>query len=552
MQPALIVIACVGFGWGLALGADEPKARIAPFAVSAFGARGDGTAKDTEAVQKAIDACAKAGGGTVCFSPGTYLCGSLHLRNRVTLWLDAAATIKGSPDRNDYDPYEKLDFKNASDHETTYFHYALIWGEDVEHVGIVGQGTIDANRQKRGGPKPIALKRCKYVQIKDITIENAPNYNISMLGTDEVLIDGVTIRNAYCDGIDPDCCHNVRIANCRIGSVDDAIVPKTSFSLGEVRSTENVTVTNCILATEANCFKLGTESRGDFKRIAVSNCVMMGLGNHPATSGVSLESVDGSHIDGVVVSNLTMVDCRAPVFIRLGNRGRDMATPTPGTLKNVSISNIVATRGTLCSTITGIPGHNVENVVLADLQLSYAGGVPYAPVDAPVPELIKTYPDADMFPALPAYGLYCRHVQGLTLRDVQVRYEDAYYRFTVVNDRDIRWAAEGSTPQPSAPGRPGQALLCDDVQGLSIDGFSGRPSTGDDSLVRLTHVQDTMVTRCRAPAGVRRFLEIVGADVRRVSVLGNDLRGASQPVVLLGAPPEEVARTANAEKPGPH
>src|SRR5262249_53425289 len=154
------------------------------------------------------------------------------------------------------------------------FHQALIWAEDAERIAITGTGTIDGNRKRRGGPKPIALKRCKFVAIRGVTIRDSPNYCISLLGTDYVAIDGVTILNGYSDGIDPDCCHHVRISNCHIESWDDAIVPKTSFSLGKRRSTEDVTVTNCVLASNCNCFKLGTESGGDYRNITVSNCTM--------------------------------------------------------------------------------------------------------------------------------------------------------------------------------------------------------------------------------------------------------------------------------------
>ncbi|MFA6244907.1 MAG: glycosyl hydrolase family 28-related protein, partial [Candidatus Hydrogenedentales bacterium] len=299
---AILCFVCV-----VALAQTSPPA-ASPYAVRAFGAVGDGVAKDTAAVQKAMDACAEGGGGTVYFAPGAYLCGSLHLRSNVTLYLDTAAVIKGSRDIADYDPYEELGFENDSDRETSFFHQSLIWGEGVEHIGIVGAGTIDSNFEHRGGPKAVGLKRCKYVEIRGIHVLNTPNYAISMLGTDYVNIEGVTIQNGFADGIDPDSCQNVRISNCHIETFDDAIVPKASFSLGERRASENITVTNCYLATVCNAFKLGTESGGDFKRIAVSNCVMSGLpSRRPALSGISLESVDGSNIDGVAISNCTMI-----------------------------------------------------------------------------------------------------------------------------------------------------------------------------------------------------------------------------------------------------
>src|SRR5262249_34507119 len=158
---------------------------------------------------------------------------------------------------------------------------------------------------------------------------------------------------------------HVRISNCHIESWDDAIVPKSSFSLGERRPTENLTVTNCQLATNCNALKLGTESGGDFRNIAVSNCVIFGRPTmRPAVSGISLLSVDGSIIDGVAISNITMSDARCPIFLRLGNRGRDQATPTPGALKNVVISNIVAKNAEWASSIVGIPGHPIEGVTV--------------------------------------------------------------------------------------------------------------------------------------------------------------------------------------------
>jgi polygalacturonase len=247
-----------------ALGADVPPAASSAN-VRDYGAVGDATTLDTPAVQRAIDACAARGGGTVHFGPGTYLCGSLHLKTGVCLHLNAGATLKGSTRKEDVDPPEKLGFRNDADDETSFFHYALIWGEDVQRVGIVGPGTIDSSCTRRHGPKAIALKRCRFVDIKGVRLLNCPNYNIGLLGTDDVNIDGVTIRNGFADGIDPDACHNVRVENCHIESRDDAIVLKTSFSLGERRSCENITVINCFLGSRANCFAFGTESGGDFR-----------------------------------------------------------------------------------------------------------------------------------------------------------------------------------------------------------------------------------------------------------------------------------------------
>ncbi|MCX5769081.1 MAG: glycosyl hydrolase family 28 protein [Candidatus Hydrogenedentes bacterium] len=496
----------------LALAQTPPAA--SQFNVRNFGAVGDGAAKDTAAVQSAIDACAAAGGGTVYFAPGTYLCGSVQLKTGVYLYLDAAATVKGSPDNEDYNKIEKLDFKNDADAETSFFHYALIWAEDAQRIGILGPGTIDSNRTRRHGPKPTAWKRCQYLDVKGIHIINAPNYAISMLGTDYVNIDGVTILNDYCDGIDPDSCRNVRISNCHIESRDDCIVPKTSFALGEHRSCENITVTNCFLATPANCFKLGTESGGDFKYITVTNCVMTGFNEmSPATSGVSLESVDGANIDGVTISNLSMHHIDAPIFIRLGARLRDNA-PAPGSLRNVLISNVVAVDARAPSSITGIPGAYPEGISLSNVRLTYSTGLPAMDPNTPVPELEKEYPDADMFETLPAYGLYCRHVKDLSLANVHLLYTPDFQR-------------KGPGPKPSEPANAGTALVADDVTGLDVDALHALPSkTKETPIIKFINVREASVRNCRAPENTGVYLNVSGQDSARIDFSNNAMLNA--------------------------
>ena len=407
----------------------------------------------------------------------------------------------------------------------------MLWGEEIEQIAIVGQGKIDGNRHKRGGPKPIALKRCRDVTIRDIEIVNAPNYCISMLGTDDVVIDGVTIRDAHCDGIDPDSCRNVRISNCHIESWDDAIVPKASFTLGERRSTENVTVTNCYLSTVCNAFKLGTESGGDFKRIAVSNCVMSGLkGKGPAISGIALESVDGSNIDGVVVSNVTMVNCRAPIFVRLGNRGRDTETPTPGSLQNVSIDNVVATRASVHCSVAGIPGYAVEDVSLSNIQIDFIGGSPYQTPDLPIPEVEAAYPEAEMFGPTAVYGMFVRHVKGLTLSNVRMQFAQDYWRVDETNGRKITWDLETMSPTPSAPGKTGNAFWRDDVQGLRMYLVEAQAPNDGAAVMRMANVGDAMVANGVAAEGTKTYLELQGEENSGIRLLSCDLGHAEKAV----------------------
>jgi polygalacturonase len=419
----------------------------APLDVRDFGARGDGVAKDTAAIQKAIDAAARRGGGTVDVPPGRYLSGTIHMKSNITLHLDNGAVLLASPDNADFDAKEELPFKPVSDDETTFFHYALIAAENVHDIAIVGEGAVDGNRTRRGGPKTIAIKVCERVTIRGVTVRNSPNYSISLWGSDYVNIDGVTILNGYADGIDPDSCRYVRISNSFIDSHDDAICPKTSPSMGmdRKRPVEHLTVTNCTLRTDANGFKFGTESSGDFRDVAVTNLTIAPRenGGRPR-SGISLESVDGAHIDGVVISNVEMTGVETPIFIRLGNRGRGLAAPVPGSIRNVSIRNVVARDSSMPASVTGLPGHPVRDVVLDGITLATTGGVREAR-NIDVPEFPEKYPEGRMFGELPAYALYARHVEGLTVIAVHPHAEREDARPAAVFD-DVRKLSVVASP----------------------------------------------------------------------------------------------------------
>ncbi|HZP82409.1 MAG TPA: glycosyl hydrolase family 28 protein [Chthonomonadaceae bacterium] len=478
--------------------------------VRAYGAKGDGTTKDTAAVQAALDAAARQGGGDIVFPPGRYLCGTLHLKSHLTLRLLSGATLASSPDPADFDPYEKLPYETHSDRETSDFHLALLAGQNIEDVAIVGQGTIDGNRTRRGnrsdqgGPKPIALKNCQRITLRDITVRNAPNYAISFLGCDYVNVDGVSIRNGYADGIDPDCCRHVRIANCFVDSYDDAICLKASLALGVRRSTEHVTITNCVLTTSSNFFKMGTESSGDFKNIAVSNCVMFRRTHARDSAGLAIETVDGANIEGLTIANISMQDVFCPLFLRLGNRGRGLNPPTPGTLRDVSITHIVATGATMTCSLTGLPGHPVERVSVENMQVTMQGGATAAS-GLDVPELAEKYPESNMFGTLPAYDIYCRHVDGLTLRNLRLR-----------------------TAQPDA--RP--ALICDDARDLELNGLQIETLASGQPAIWLHQSLGALVQGCRLGFPTAHFARVTGSATRDVRFLGNDLPHVAKPLEI--------------------
>ncbi|MGH9667908.1 MAG: glycoside hydrolase family 28 protein, partial [Bryobacteraceae bacterium] len=493
----------------------------ATFDIRAYGAKGDGAAKDTIAIQKAIDAAAAQGGGIVMAPAGRYLSGTIHLKSNITLYLSPGAVILASPDNGDFDPYETLPFQSVSDKETTYFHYALVAAEGVHDIAIEGKGAIDGNRTRRGGPKTVAIKLCQRVTLRGITVRNSPNYSISFWGTDYIDIEGVSVLNGYADGIDPDSCRFVRIVNCYVDSWDDAICPKASPSMGmeQRRAVENLTVTNCVLRTNCSNFKFGTESSGDFKNATVSNCVMLPRDTgRPPISGVSLESVDGSHIDGVSVSNLTMTGVRVPVFIRLGNRARGLDPKIPGSVDNVSIANLNVRGYTVPASVTGLPDHRVRGVTIQGLHLAAEGGVTQAG-GLDVPELEEKYPEGTMWGTLPTWVLYARHVAGLRVRDV-----DAHW-----TQRDVR-----------------PAMIFDDVEDLSLDGLDVGTADGGAPVLWLNNVAGALIRGARPPAA-ELFLRVSGAASRNLVLLGNDLTRVKRGhEVVDGAPANVLTGAGNA------
>jgi hypothetical protein len=497
-------------------------AGLAPqFDVRSHGAKGDGLSQDTRAIQAAIDAAAHAE-GTVYFPPGEYVSGTLHLRSHVTIHLGAGATLVASAKDEDFDPLERRAYDPSADAETADFRFALLQGDRLSHVSVLGLGGIDGRRKARGGPKLIALRRCRGIQIRDLTLMNAPNYNISLLACERVDIVKVTILNGHSDGIDPDCCRHVRISECYVESRDDAVAVKASLALGARRATGDVEVTRCQLVTMHNALKLGTESTGDFERIVFSHCTIRGR-PHPwqgqLSSGVSLVTVDGGHVRDVRVSDIRMVDVRTPLFIRLGGRGGAPLGPTRGTLSNVEVSDLTVTGAIVASSVTGLPGQPISGISLTRIRVAVAGGFSFrdgfrrgfigeftryqAPQD--VPEHGNSYPDAYMYRRLPAYGFYGRHVRGLTLDRIDLE----------IDEPDRR-----------------SAVVLDDVHDATLHAMSAAGAAGTAPLLLLRSVQGCRVDGVRPRTGTRVFLQVSGADTRDVRLARNDLSGVERAVIL--------------------
>jgi len=446
---------------------NSKKRTTGVYDVRAFGAKGDGETLDTPAVNQAITAAAAAGGGTVRFPAGTYLCFSIHLKSNVALYLDHGATILAadpSTDKGGYDPAEPNPTDMYQDFGHSHWHNSLIWGEGLENVSILGPGLIhgkglirwdddtDTNGQ---GNKAIALKLCRNVIIRDITILMGGHFCILATGVDNFTVDNLKMDTNR-DGINIDCCRNVRVSNCSVNSPnDDAICLKSSYGLGFARATENVTITNCQVSgydlgtfldgtfqrkqTQApdhggvmGRIKFGTESNGGFKNITISNCVF------DRCRGFALETVDGGILEDVTITNIAMRDIvNSPFFLRLGRRMRSPKGIPVGKLRRVNISNIVVhnVEPRYGALIMGIPGHDIEDVKLSNIQILVKGGAPREQAAIVPLELEEEYPDPRMFGEIPAYGFFIRHVNGIEMSNVEVSYlkEDLRPAF-ILND----------------------------------------------------------------------------------------------------------------------
>ena len=405
-----------------------------------YGAVPNGTTISTSAIQQAIDAAAAAGGGTVQLTTGTYLSGTIFFKNDVTLQLDSGATLLGSTNLADYP--QVIPAYPSLMYEKQQVTQSLIYAEGLHNIGITGAGTINGQGGSFtvptsgpvlvGRPFLIRVSECNGVSVNGVTLRNSASWTQLYQASDNVSITGITvdghaIRNN--DGIDIDGCQGVYIANCTTNTDDDGLC----FKGQGLRPTMNVVVENCTFNSYCNSLKFGTDSQGGFQNIQISN---VALGKPPAgtpprilgvpegIAGLALEVVDGGIMDNVNIDGVTVTGTRAPIFIKLGDRGRHLADEPrlpPGELKNVTISNLTATGATIMgSPIVGLPDHPIENLTLRNISISSAGGGTEADTVRTFDEKAASYPEATMFAArLPASGLYLWHADGVTLDNVQ-------------------------------------------------------------------------------------------------------------------------------------
>ena len=365
------------------------------------------------------------------------------------------------------------------------------------------------------GNKVIGLKNCRNVTLRDFSILQAGWFGLLATGVDDLTLDNLRVDTNR-DGFDIDACRNVRVVNCTVNAPnDDAIVLKSSFALGELRACENITITGCQVSGydvgslldgtfqraqerapdrdgPTGRIKIGTESNGPFRNIAIANCVF------DRSRGLAIESVDGAVVEDVTVTNLALRDVsNSAIFLRLGNRARGPEGTPVGAIRRVTISHVVASGvdARYPIIIAGLPGHPIEDVRLSDIRVVSRGGLsldhaakqpadlvntfflrgagmtgprdPFAP-----PEQEKGYPEPSMFGLLPAYGLFVRHAQNLALRDV-----------------DFSFSKDDTRP----------AIVLMDVAGIEFDHTRAQRGTGAPIFV-LRDVEDFSAAGCAGVA----------------------------------------------------
>jgi hypothetical protein len=505
------------------------------FNVLDYRANPDGKTVCTKQLQAAIDACGDAGGGTVHFPPGTYLSGTLTLRSHVGLHLESGATLLGSPNQADF-PIRKAKL----DTRTNYYNLrSLIFAEELDGISITGKGAIDGNGEhwkdkRHDGNRPLNIRiiSCRDVLISDVTIGNSGFWNQHYIGCERVRVTGVRVWNHATynvDAIDIDACRDFIVSDCIFDSDDDALCLKSTMN----RPCENVVISNCIISSHCNAIKFGTDSTGGFKDVTISNCSIVAprgsqvlYGLQRGISGIALEIVDGGTMERIAISNITIDGVEVPLFVRLGARGVGMF-PTKeerdrhhdvGKIQGVKFSNIVATRAgkTGCS-ISGVLGHEVEDIALSHVSISSEGGGLPAWSQVEPKEQVDLYPEGTMFGRLPSHGLFCRHVRGLVLDDV-----------TFTTD----------SPDPRS------ALVLDDVHEARIQGLTG--ASVSEPLVDLRHCQEVVFQGC-IPRGP--FLKIQGGESAEIKLIANDLTRATA-VAVFGddVPSRALKSVGNLEK----
>jgi parallel beta-helix repeat protein len=373
---------------------------------------------------------------------------------------------------------------------------------------------------EKNRPRMIQFTDCDRIMVKNIRLQNSTAWVQDYKNCSNIIIDSIHVfSNTFWnnDGIDLTDCKNARITNCLINAADDGICLKSSDRNSRC---ENIYIANCKVRSSASAVKFGTASWGGFKKITVRNIEVYDT----YRSAIAIETVDGGLLEDIDVRNITAVNTGNAIFIRLGHRNKDSVYSR---LRNVYIANVKVKvpnekpdRGypmegpelryppkykvdtsvkyesvspwnnsgvdssavpyphnVFPSSITGIPGHYVENVTLENIEIIYEGGasktVNHFPVDSlqNVTEATSSYPEFSMFGELPAWGFYVRHVKGLTMRNSKLTSIKPDFRV---------------------------ACVFDDVEKLKLDGFTVTANQNPPVII-LNSVKNYLLNKLQLP-----------------------------------------------------
>ncbi|KJK48990.1 hypothetical protein UK23_15290 [Lentzea aerocolonigenes] len=443
-------------------------ANAASFNVKDYGAKGDGKAIDSVAIDKAIAAASSAVGGVVEIPPGTYLSRSIHLKSNVTINIQQGARIVASgsgidaPESNPNSKYQ--DFGHS------HFRNALLWGENVENVNFTGRGVIDgANKLETGenipagkGDKMLSLKFCKNVNITDVTFREAGHFAIITNGCNGMKLDRITVDSPDDrDGINFINSSNVELSNSVVVASDDAVAFKSDFATGKTFLSENNVVRDStIQSTENNAIQFGSETCGSFKNIQFRNLKVTGA----SKAGLGMVSMDGAVIEDVLYDNIQLTKTASPIFIHIGKRGRCPGSPPTGKIRNITYRNITGTNLTAprdipgdpeyASTISGRSDSKITGLTFDNVRLSVPGGHGEGDAGKNPPEVSGEYPPR-IFGVRPAFGFWIRNAADVKFLNSTIEFDK--------ND-----------------GRP--AITTDSVTGVSLNGVKVERSTGANDL----------------------------------------------------------------------
>lgn len=515
--------------------ANAPGTRI--YNIVDFGAKGDGTTLDTQAVQAAIDACHKDRGGTVLVPAGVFVIGTLEMKSSVTLHIAAEGKLLGSADGKQY--HAAGDIPLHGDATLGDGNVGLIFAVNAENVTIEGPGAIDGQgaqfrSPKRGVPPPsgrggaqrpyhLLFYRCNNLRVRNLSLVASAFHSIRVIQSKYVWMDGLHIHNRVNgnnDGFHFISSEYVHVSNCDVQSQDDACALFGSCKF--------VTVADSTFSTRWSVFRFGG---GNPENVAISNCVIYETYGCP----IKMHFGRDSQVQNIAFSNLILDHVTGPISINRSNRARRDAsvdeTSQTGFLRNISFHNIrasVVSEGgqfddiafhqnyrpgetRQCIVLNGIGDALLEDIVFDDVRVTYGGGGTAEEAVCEVPQVAGEYFEIG---TPPAYGLFARNVRGLALNNVRFDVEKA----------DLR-----------------PAVVLDHVEDVASSGLSAQGNPQAKSVLRVVDTRDTLLTASRVLTPAAVFLQVEGAASRGITVDGGDLSKAGSPFALeAGAPKEAV------------